>query len=119
MKSKFKEENPDQLKRKELCDSAIRNNQGKIPVILEKDETSKLPDIKKVRFILEENYTIAEFILLIRKALKLNEGEALYLLAKGKHNLTGEKTIGEVYKLYKDKGDGFLYIIYSSVVFYG
>ena len=37
MKSKFKEENPDKKKRKEICDSAIRNNPGKIPVILERD----------------------------------------------------------------------------------
>ena len=119
MKSKFKEENPDKEKRKQLSDSAIRNNPGKIPVILEKDETSKLPDIKKTRYILEENFTVAEFITLIRNILKLNEGEALYLLAKGKHNLTGDQTIGDIYKLYKDKGDGFLYIVYSSVVIFG
>ena len=119
MKSKFKEENPDKKKRKEICDSAIRNNPGKIPVILERDETSKLAQIKKTRYILEPNFTIAEFLLLIRKSLKLNEEEALFLSAKGKYNLTGENTMGDIYNKYKDSGDGFLYIVYSSVLVYG
>ena len=119
MKNKFKKENPDKKKRKELSESTIKNNPGKIPVILEKEETSKLDDIKKTRYLLEKNFTISEFLLLIRKALKLKEGEALFLSAKGKYNLTGEKTMGEIYELYKDKDDGFLYIMYSSFVVYG
>ena len=119
MKSKFKEENPDIEKRKEIFESAIKNNPGKIPVILERDETSKLSEIKKTRYLFEKDYTISEFLLLIRNSLKLNEGEALFLSTKGKYNLTGEKTMGEIYKLYKDKGDGFLYILYSSVLVYG
>ena len=56
---------------------------------------------------------------MIKKLLKLPEEEALFLSAKGKYNITGEKTIEEIYKTYKDKQDGFLYIMYSSELVYG
>ena len=119
MENKFKKQNPDKLKRKELSTSIIKQNPGKIPVILEKESTSKLANIKKTRYLLEEKYPISEFILSIRKSINLGENEGLFLSAKGKYNLTQEKTIGEVYNLYKDKEDGFLYIMYSSMVVFG
>ena len=119
MENKFKKENPDKQKRKELVDSLIRNNPGKIPVILEKEASSKLPSIKKTRYLFPENFTINVFLLQIKKTLKIPEETALFLAAKGKYNLIGEKTMGEIYKLYKDKEDGFVYIMYSSVLVYG
>ena len=119
MENKFKKENPDKQKRKELSDSIIKKNPGKIPVILEKEATSKLDNIKKTHYLFPENYTIFEFLDLIRKYLKLSNDEALFLSAKGKYNLIGEKSMGEIYKLYKDKDDGFLYVMYSSFVVFG
>ena len=119
MENKFKKENPDKQKRKELVDSLIRNNPGKIPVILEKEASSELPSIKKTRYLFPENFTINEFLLQIKKTLEIPEETALFLAAKGKYNLIGEKTMGEIYKLYKDKEDGFVYIMYSSVLVYG
>ena len=118
MKSKFKEENPDKKKRKELSESLIKENPGKIPVIFEKEETSKLEDIKKTRYLLDQNFTVGDFLKMVRKHMKLNEGEALYLSVKAKYNLTSEKVMGDIYELYKDN-DGFLYIMYSSQVIMG
>ena len=40
-------------------------------------------------------------------------------IAKGKYSITGETTIDEVYKKYKDKEDNFLYIMYSTQLVYG
>ena len=118
MKSKFKKENPDKKKRKELSESLIKENPGKIPVIFEKEETSKLEDIKKTRYLLDDNFTVGDFLKMVRKHMKLNEGEALYLSVKAKYNLTSEKVLGDIYELYKDN-DGFLYIMYSSQVIMG
>ena len=118
MKSKFKKENPDKKKRKELSESLIKENPGKIPVIFEKEETSKLEDIKKTRYLLDKNFTVGDFLKMVRKHMKLNEGEALYLSVKAKYNLTSEKVMGDIYQLYKDN-DGFLYIMYSSQVIMG
>ena len=47
------------------------------------------------------------------------EEEALFLSAKGKYNINGERSINDVYNAYKDKEDGFLYIMYSSELIYG
>ena len=119
MENKFKKEFPDKKKRKEMSESIIKKNPGEIPVILEKEATCKLGDIKKTRYLFKENFTINEFLAQIRKSLKISEEEALFLSAKGKYNLIGVKTMGEIYNLYKDKEDGFLYIMYSSFVVYG
>ena len=119
MENKFKKEYPDKQKRKEYFDSLIKDNPGKIPVILEKEASSELPNIKKTRYLFPEAFTINEFILQIRKSIKIPEETAIFLAAKGKYNLVGEKTMGEIYKLYKDKEDGFVYIMYSSVLVYG
>ena len=51
--------------------------------------------------------------------MEISNETAIFLAAKGKYNLVGEKTMGEIYKLYKDKEDGFVYIMYSSVLVYG
>ena len=51
--------------------------------------------------------------------MKLPQEEALFLAAKGKYNLVGASTIASIYNTYKDKEDGFLYIMYSSVIVYG
>ena len=56
---------------------------------------------------------------MIRKMMKLKEGDALFLSAKGKYSINGEKTIADLYNHYKDKEDGLLYISYSSLEVFG
>ena len=119
MENKFKKENPDKQKRKEIGDSLINNNPGKVPVILEKEASSELPSIKKTRYLFPKEFTINDFLIQIKKSLEISNETAIFLAAKGKYNLVGEKTMGEIYKLYKDKEDGFVYIMYSSVLVYG
>ena len=53
------------------------------------------------------------------RIMQLSEGQALFLSAKGKYNITGEKTMGEIYEIFKDKEDGFLYIMYSTELVFG
>ena len=60
-----------------------------------------------------------KFLLIIKRLMKLPQEEALFLAAKGKYNLVGANTIANIYNTYKDKEDGFLYIMYSSVLVYG
>ncbi len=62
---------------------------------------------------------VSKFQLMIENLIKLNEGEALFLAIKGKCAISGEKTMGDIYEKYKDKEDGFLYMMYSSKVILG
>ena len=77
MENKFRKEFPDKQKRKEMSESLIKKNPGEIPVILEKEATCKLGDIKKTRYLFKENFTINEFLAQIRKSLKISRRSIL------------------------------------------
>ena len=119
MEFQYKKEIPDLEKRKEQLKILQLKNPNKIPIILEKAPICKFEGIQKTRFLINKDFTVSKFQLMIKKLLKLPEEEALFFSAKGKYNITGEKTIEEIYKTYKDKQDGFLYIMYSSELVYG
>ena len=106
-------------KRIEKCNLLLLKNPDKVPIILEKDPNCKLEGNNCIKRLIKKDFTVGKFHLLIKKLFNIPEEQALFFSAKGKYNLTGEKTLEEVYKNYKDKEDGFLYIIYSSVLVYG
>ena len=56
---------------------------------------------------------------MIRGLIELSEYEAIFFVARGKYTISGDKTMGQIYNIYKDKEDGFLYITYSSELIYG
>ena len=110
--------NLDKKKRKELSQNLLNKYTDKVPVILEKDPSSKILELKKTNFLLEKKSTVTQLLQLIRRKTEIKEGEALFLQAKGKYSISGEKSIGEIYKEYKDE-DGFVYIMYTTELIYG
>ena len=108
----------DKKKRKEQSQYLLTKYPDKVPVILEKDPSSKILELKKTNFLLEKKSTVNQLLQLIRRKTELKEGEALFLQAKAKYGISGEKTIGEIYKEYKDD-DGFIYIMYTTELIYG
>ena len=84
----------------------------RVPIIVCKDKNCKLPDIDKQKFLVPKDMNLGQFIYIIRKRIKLESIEALFVLVN--HSLmTSTKLIEDIYQNNKDK-DGFLYIIYSS-----
>ena len=84
----------------------------RVPIIVCKDKNCKLPDIDKQKFLVPKDMNLGQFIYIIRKRIKLESSEALFVLVN--HSLmTSTKLIEDIYQNNKDK-DGFLYIIYSS-----
>ena len=93
---------------------------NRFPVICEKDPISK-PNITNIksRYLLPFDMTVNQFMLMLRSKLKLNESESFFFLINGKYNVSGNQNLYEIYKKYKDKDDGFLYIIYSNELLWG
>ena len=99
----------------------LEENSNQIPVIFEKEPLCKLEGLIKTKYLINKNYTLADFISAIKKKLKMDETDALFLIAKYKKTqkaLIGSITFKEIYDKYKDD-DGFLYITYSNVVIWG
>ena len=100
------------------CKDIMAKNPDKIPVICEKAPDSKIQGIEKSKFLLKKEFSVAEFISLLKKKLELEKNDALFLLVQGKYSLSGSETIQQCYDKYKDE-DGFLYIYYSNKEVWG
>lgn len=90
----------------------IEKYPDRIPIIVEKQSKSKIPDIDKNKYLVPKEMTMGQFIYVIRKRIKLNPTEALFIFT---NNILCNNTLllSEMYNTYKDK-DGFLYIVYTS-----
>ena len=117
----FMKDNPDVQKRKAECEQLREQYPDKIPIICEKDPNCKdLDEIEKTKFLVSNQFTVTQFNLLVRKRVgALDETCSLFLLANAQFNLTGDLIMSEVYEKYKNKEDGFLYIVYTSKEFFG
>ena len=118
MEFKYKLEE-DENTRKKISEELLSKYPNKVPIILEKDPSCKIEELKKKKYLLLKKSTVNEFLINLRKKIVLTEGrEALFLQAKGKFSIAGEKVIGDIYKSFKDN-DGFLYIMYTTELIYG
>ena len=106
--------------RKQECENTLKKYKDRIPVICEKDPNSKMETIQKTKYLCPYDMTVNQFTFIIRQKLNLAETASLFLLVGGgKSAITGNQTMSEIYEIYKDKEDGFLYITYASDLIWG
>jgi hypothetical protein len=115
----FKKEIPNVNARKLECNKIRAQCPDKIPIILEKDHNCKIEPLDKTKFLVPLAFKSYQFCSMIRKKFSLPENQAFFLLAEGKHTITGDILMAEIYEKYRDKEDGFLYVSYSSEVTWG
>eukprot|EP01035_Chromulina_nebulosa_P018618 gene18618-24349_t len=84
----------------------------RIPVICEKIAISKVQEIDKNKYLVPQDLTVGQFVFVIRKRLKLQPEEAIYLSVNGSFPQNAA-LLRDIYEKMKD-ADGFLYIRYSS-----
>jgi len=84
----------------------------RIPIIVNKDKVSLLPDLKKNKYLVPKDMVLSQFIFIIRKNLILSSSEALFITINNKLCQSNKKII-DLYEEEKNE-DGFLYITYSS-----
>ena len=94
------------------CKRIINKYPARIPIIVCKDKKCKLVDIDKQKFLVPRDMNLGQFIYIIRKRIKLDPNEALFVLVNN-NLIPGNKVLNEVYENNKDH-DGFLYVTYSS-----
>ena len=119
MQFKYKLDNPDVEKRKSDCIKIFNQFKDKVPIICEKDPKCQLNEIDKTKYLVPNDLTVAQFSFMIRKRINIPKEVAFYLLVGGKHSITGDRSLNDIYQIYKDPEDGFLYIAYSSEVTWG
>lgn len=85
----------------------------RIPVICERNPSNNtLEHIDKNKFLVPNDLTVAQFVMVIRNRLKLTPSHAIFLIVGD--SIPGPmSTIADLYYHHKDD-DGFLYIQYSA-----
>ncbi len=104
--------------RKAEYEKVVQEHPGKIGIICERAPKSHIEEIKKTKYLISEEIKLGQFSEIIRRKIKMDKEAAIFLLANGKISLTGDETMIEIYKKYKDE-DGFLYIAYASEEVWG
>ena len=117
MEFKYKKEKTFE-ERKNEYEKVIKEHPGKIGIICEKAPKSKIAELDKTKYLINNTFNIAAFTSMIRKKLNMEKEEALFFLVNGKKSLTGTDSISDIYDKYKD-ADGFLYIAYASEEVWG
>ncbi len=77
-----------------------------------------LPDIDKKKFLCPGDITLGQFQFVVRKRLKLEAEQALFLTVKEKFLPPSSALLSSVYAEYKDD-DGFLYVLYATENVFG
>jgi len=83
------------------------------PVIVERAGGNNITLLEKKKYLVPFELTIGEFMLLIRKKIKLDPRTGMYLFFNDNILVACSETIGDSYNKYSDS-DGFLYIKYSG-----
>jgi GABA(A) receptor-associated protein len=91
----------------------------RVPIICEKwGNDSEIPDIDRKKYLVPMDLSIANFMYVIRKRLKVSPDKGIYLFINDNIMPTTSALIAQYYEQYKDD-DGFLYVAYSGESTFG
>ena len=79
-KYKFEERRNESMK-------VLNKYSGRIPVICEKMEGSNIKEIDKKKFLVPDELTLGQFIYILRKRIRLDENQALFLFINNNHTI--------------------------------
>lgn len=114
--SRYKKEKTLEERKKE-SESILNKYTGHVPVIVDKDPRSTLPEIERQKFLVPSDLTIGHFVYVVRKRINIDPTTAIFLFVNKKLPPSNE-TMGTLYSANKDE-DGFMYCTYSSDTAYG
>lgn len=85
---------------------------SRVPVIVRRSTScSRSVEIDKTKFLVPEDITTMQFVDVIRKRIRLNKNEAIFLYSNSSL-LSGPSTIRAVFSRHRSE-DGFLYVFYA------
>lgn len=100
--------------RKNETDKILAKYPERIPILVERSVNCKddIPSIDKSKFITPHDLTVGQLMYVIRKRIKLNPDQAIFLFIKGQ-TPANSILLPSLYEEYKDT-DGWLRIKYTG-----
>ncbi|EFC46184.1 autophagy related protein ATG8 [Naegleria gruberi] len=110
---KYKEDPENTFEKRQAEASRIRQRYSdRIPVICEKADKSNFPDIDKKKYLVPADLTVAQFVYIIRKRIKIDSTTNIFIFVN--NVLPPSATLmSQLYEEQKDD-DGFLYVTYNG-----
>ena len=103
-------------KRKEEARRIVDKYPDRIPVICQR-KTLDAPEIDRKKYLVPKDLSLANFMYIIRKRVKLSPEKSIYLFING-NMVTLTTLMSAIYEDHKNN-DGFLYIDYSCESTFG
>ena len=92
---------------------------GRVPIICERDQRSlDIPDIDRKKYLVPSDLSVANFMYVIRRRLKLPPEKSIYLFVDNTVMPATSQLLSTLYTEHCD-GDGFLYIKYAGESTFG
>ena len=83
----------------------------RLPLIIFKDPKSSLPQINRYKYLIPGDLTLAQFMQVIRKKIKLAPEKAIFIFTENNKLVKISEPLYSIYKQYKNTDD-FLYLTY-------
>ena len=103
-------------KRKSEAEKILAKYPNRIPIICE-GYGPDVPPIDRNKYLVPEDLTMAQFLYVIRKRIKITPEKSIYLFVHN-HIIPGNQLLSSVYEKHAEE-DGFLYITYSGENVFG
>ncbi|CCW63179.1 unnamed protein product [Phytomonas sp. EM1] len=103
--------------RKRESEKVHERTPDRIPVICEKAENSRIPDLDKAKYLVPPDVTVGAFLVSIRRRITIEPEKSIFLFVGDTVPANGT-LMCDLYNAYKDE-DGFLYVTYSAENTYG
>ena len=104
--------------RKKEASRILNKFPEKIPIIVEKGKSDKLPLIDQAKYLVPQDITVGQFLSIIRKRIEISPSEALFIFVENNTLPSNSTTMVNVYENHKNT-DGFLYITYCGENVFG
>lgn len=95
-------------KRKEEYERIRKTRPSHVPVVAERG-TDQTPLLDKEKYLVPYGLTAGQFAYVLRRRLKMNPSEGLFLLCEGRA-LTGNTILSSIKP---SNDDGFMYVVYT------
>ncbi len=92
---------------------------GRVPVICTRSKTEKVvPSVQKIKYLVPEDLTMAQFMYVIRNRMQLRSDQSLYMFVNGGVMVRSSALLKQIDSEHKND-DGFLYIEYAGESTFG
>ena len=93
-------------------DKVLQNHPNRVPVYVDKKANDDIPDIENHKYLVPKDMTVAQFMVVIRKKIKLDPTKAVFVFVGHSILPPNAATFSELYTNHAHS-DGILYVNFA------